>query len=613
MMKEKMKVNTAMEIELIPFIEAVTKFVHLRNKKQGSLIMHALETFRLIPNANSASFFIINKETLKFSHKLTTPNEYKENNSVLFNELIECGVVTKIIKSCTSILYPELEQSSSERMDNRSQSSRDVYQLNRIMIIPVEFRNDDIGMIIVTFSYFNKTVSSVLLHLSQLYANLLGLLLDNNLLTKYLEQTKNILEQKVAKRTMKPVRSERELWESVPSEKAILDSVHSAVLVIDATTGIIVRANLLAMEMIGITETELIESNYREYLDYNKICEIGKHSEKFKNFESKLKRKDGTIVPIIRTISFITIRNEYYRIESFFDISNRKKIEEKLQNHYKQLEIKLKERTKDLEILIEQLKNEVSKRTKLEKQFEKSLAKEKELSEMKTRFVSMISHEIKTPLTIIRTAAQLMEKFGNKLSRIENEELLEKIIKSVDWMKDFIDNVIFIGSADSDALKLSPDSINLKELCNSVISDIKFTIGKQRNIGYIFEGIETFITDGKLLKHILNNLLTNAIKYSPEDKPVDLIVKTTSRKTVISIKDYGIGIPESEQKRIFDVFYRANNVGSISGTGLGMAVVLRSLELLNGKLDVSSIINQGSTFKITIPSLKEASKVFEAQ
>ncbi len=566
------------------FLTGIDNYIYYRNSatRIHEIIKYGLNVFLQIPNIKSSSIFFLNQETLEFEHKMTLPNEHKEHSNYVFHQLIEKGVLGKTLQNATITTY---QPEKSTKFND--------YCISIPLIIPTGV----LGIVFLVFDYLPSKVSPIFLKLCLLFGNLFASTIDTSLLTKHLKQTKEILEQKVAIRTMHLAQSRREL-------SAIFDSVHTGIMVIDNKTEDIIKANPVAAGMIGDKEYNIIGMNFRKYLDFddNNSSKIDKFIQNKRNFETNLRRANGQLLPILRTVSFINIGSSYYRIESFLDISERKKAEIALKQNNEILELKVQERTEDLQLLVHKLKNEIIEKENAQKELIRMLEREKELSDLKTKFVSMVSHEFRTPLTIIRSSAQLVEKFYSTLNDEEKKEYLERIIKTVDFMKDLIENVIFIGKTDINKIQSNPTTVSINEFCKNVINDFQLTLSTKRVLNYKFEGSDKNIAiDSKLLRHIIVNIISNAIKYSADNKSVDIIVSSNQEQLIIKVRDFGIGIAEEEQNKIFDLFYRGKNVGNISGTGLGMSIILRALEILNGKIEVSSKINQGSLFTVTIP------------
>jgi len=384
--------------------------------------------------------------------------------------------------------------------------------------------------------------------------------------------------------------------------KAILDSIHTGIIVANIENGQIWRVNPKASLLIGDTEINILKHNISFYFEDYNIAEFGT------SFESTLKNKINEKIPILRSVTSLTLTSGKYIIESFVDISDRIKAETALKEINEKLENKVKERTKDLEILVEKLKNEVIERELAEKEAKRMLDKEIELSQMKSDFVSMVSHEFRTPLTLIKSATQLLDEYEESLENEEKKDYRKRIIKTVDYMTDLIENVIFIGKTDNDINKISVKEINLFEFTEQLIADILISEEINKEIITNYELNEnTFFNDEKLIKLILINIISNAIKYSDKNTKIEINLKSKYQNLehnfiLFEIKDYGIGIPEIDKEKIFDLFHRSNNVGNVSGTGIGMSVVKQSLKILNGNINFVSELNVGTTFFIEIPN-----------
>jgi signal transduction histidine kinase len=199
----------------------------------------------------------------------------------------------------------------------------------------------------------------------------------------------------------------------------------------------------------------------------------------------------------------------------------------------------------------------------------------------------------------------MLQNYSTQLSAIEQGDYLSRIIKTVENMRDLLDNVLFLGRADSQLMQFSPKNVNLSKLCRDIVEEIHLSASQKREIDFKIEHCESYVVlDETLVRHILYNLLSNAIKYSKDDRKVIFRLNNDCEKTDFVVQDFGIGIPEEEQNKIFEAFHRARNVGTISGTGIGMTIVLRSLELLGGRIEFTSRLNVGTTFKVTIPTIK---------
>ncbi len=244
---------------------------------------------------------------------------------------------------------------------------------------------------------------------------------------------------------------------------------------------------------------------------------------------------------------------------------------------------------------------DITERKQAEADMRVTLAKEKELSLLKSRFVTMTSHEFRTPLTTILSSAELIEKYGFKWTEEKKNQHLLRIQSSVKHMTQLLNDVLLIGQAEVGKLDFNPHEIDLTQFCRDLIDEMQIS-NQSHKIAWSSENscVNTYM-DEKLLRQILSNLLTNAIKYSPQGGIVHFELICTPQSVLLRVQDSGIGIPLTEQAKLFDSFYRATNVGTISGTGLGLAIVKKSVDLHGGKIAVESEIGVGTTFTVTIP------------
>jgi len=216
--------------------------------------------------------------------------------------------------------------------------------------------------------------------------------------------------------------------------------------------------------------------------------------------------------------------------------------------------------------------------------------------------VSMVSHEFRTPLTTILSYTQILQLYKGKWTEEDEEKYLKNIQIAVARMTDLLNDVLFIGSSSTGAISVNMRVVNLFELAASVIEELKFSDANKHAVNYKFDFIGSGIrTDEKLLRQILVNLLSNAAKYSPMNTDIDVHIYRENNTAVIEVQDRGIGIPEESIGSVFESFRRAENVGNISGTGLGLAIVKQSIDLLGGKISVTSRINEGTVFKVELP------------
>ncbi|HEX2869098.1 MAG TPA: PAS domain S-box protein [Ignavibacteriales bacterium] len=245
---------------------------------------------------------------------------------------------------------------------------------------------------------------------------------------------------------------------------------------------------------------------------------------------------------------------------------------------------------------------DISEQKKLQESIQTALEKEQELNELKSSFISMASHEFRTPLTSILASADLLEMFGRNWNEEKYLEHTGKIQKAVDYMKELLDDVLVISRNEEGKTQFTPSKTNFLELCSELLDSARISSSENHKLIFNYKTEQKlFVIDPKLLRHIISNLLSNAVKYSPNGGNVSLNVRTENNYLHIVVADEGIGIPEVDKARLFEPFYRAGNTAAIHGTGLGMSIVKRSVELHNGRLSIESEENRGTEVHVVLP------------
>lgn len=332
-------------------------------------------------------------------------------------------------------------------------------------------------------------------------------------------------------------------------------------------------------------------------------------------------RKDGTSFPLEISLSYIEHEDQKIAVAFITDISIRKENEKqlaeqrkKLEEYTTELERKVKARTSELEhmnlglqsqiqerkIAEEALKQSLKDLKKAEQEILQSLEKEKELSELKSRFVSMASHEFRTPLTTVLSSANLITKYKEGEQQPTREKHVERIRKSVQNLTTILNDFLSIEKLESGAQKVVKEATDISELINDLIEELSPFLKKGQHIQFEDQKL-AISTDQHILRNILINLISNASKYSGENDPIEIKTDKKSKEIIIQVIDHGIGIPIDEQKNMFERFFRAGNVTNIQGTGLGLTIVKKYLDLLEGNLTFASKEGQGATFTITLP------------
>ncbi len=237
-----------------------------------------------------------------------------------------------------------------------------------------------------------------------------------------------------------------------------------------------------------------------------------------------------------------------------------------------------------------------------EQRTREALLKEKELNELKSNFVAMVSHEFRTPMTTIRTSIDLLQFHNNKLTEERRAIYFERMENAIKQMLQLLDEVLFLSRNEAGKLKYKPAPLNLVNLCREITDSVQFSAGVQHTIIFTSSGECSHVEmDEELLSCIFTNLLSNAIKYSLPEKNIyfDLICQDSI--VTFHIKDQGIGIPPKDQIHLFENFHRGSNVGKVQGTGLGLAIVKKCVELHGGEIKVESEVGVGTTVIIKIP------------
>lgn len=305
-------------------------------------------------------------------------------------------------------------------------------------------------------------------------------------------------------------------------------------------------------------------------------------------------KKDGTEFPVEISLSPYSTPEGNFVIAFIVDITVRKQAEEKLKHYSADLERQVKNRTLILEEAVEELQ-----RTK--KELNNALDKEKELNELKSRFVSMASHEFRTPLTTIMSSLSLITKYGEQDDKESQKRHVSKIKNSINNLTDILNDFLSVSKLEEGKIENKPECILLKAYVAEIISEMQSMAKPDQRIIQSNAGNEEAWLDKKLIKNILFNLISNAIKFSPEGTTIDVITQHVPGFVTISVKDKGIGISTEDQKHLFDRFFRGHNATHIQGTGLGLNIVAKYAELMGGSVHVQSMENQGTTFTIHIP------------
>lgn len=256
-----------------------------------------------------------------------------------------------------------------------------------------------------------------------------------------------------------------------------------------------------------------------------------------------------------------------------------------------QLEERVRERTSVLEGALVKLK-------KSEEELQKLLAHEKELNELKTRFVSTASHEFRTPLTTILSSLSLISRYGEQNDKEKQNKHIDRIKSAVSQLTEILNDMLSISKLEEGRIIVSYEKFHVNTLVSGVVREMQLITKPNQKIEYDHFGEEEVVLDKKILQHILLNLISNSIKFSDEGSVVQLVTEVNNFCFKLKVKDSGVGIPEEDQKHLFKRFFRGNNVSAIQGTGLGLNIVAKYVETMNGTIDFTSKLDVGTTFNI---------------
>jgi len=375
-------------------------------------------------------------------------------------------------------------------------------------------------------------------------------------------------------------------------------------IIVTDDKGFITRVNPSAEQLFGYEKNELIGQKIEILIPkrltnkHNTQREKYEHNPHARKMGAEMElfalKKNGTEFPVEISLSPYSSNEGRFVIAFIIDITLRKIQEEKSKNYSADLEKQVKNRTLILEEAIEELE-----RTK--KDLHKALEKEIELNELKTRFVSMASHEFRTPLTTMMSSLSLIKKYGEQQETENQQKHIVKIKTSINNLTDILNDFLSLSKLEEGKVENIPEILNLKSFLQDVVSEMHSMATEDQKLTQSYIGSEIVLLDKKLLKNVLFNLISNAIKFSNHGGIIEISAQVLNSSVKISVSDSGIGIPKEDQKHLFERFFRGHNATYIQGTGLGLNIVAKYVEQMNGFIDFESIESKGTTFNIIIP------------
>ncbi|MFC5048076.1 ATP-binding protein [Aquimarina hainanensis] len=394
--------------------------------------------------------------------------------------------------------------------------------------------------------------------------------------------------------------------------KLLFGAISEGIVVVDKNQ-VIVATNKATDKMFGYERGELVGKTLNTLIpdQFHNV-----HQGYFKGFYQEAlkkrqmggvrsvcgKRKDSTEFPAETGLNPFQIGGEGYIMALIVDISERKEKEQEIVALNARLEQKITERTAELKKTVADLRQEMKRREIAEHKIKESLKHERELNELKTKFLSMVSHEFKTPLSGIMTSAALAKKYTKTEQQEKRKKHLDTIAQKVKYLDNILNDFLSIERLETGKVQYRKNPFSIVEIVENTIGDFRMLLkeGQKINVSYQ-EKLTTIISDDKIVELIISNLLHNAIKYSGEYSTIEISVSLKNNNLSISVCDEGIGIPEEEQKFIFKRYYRAENALLDQGTGIGLNIVKTHLENLGGNIIFTSKQNEGTSFWVVLP------------
>jgi PAS domain S-box-containing protein len=321
-------------------------------------------------------------------------------------------------------------------------------------------------------------------------------------------------------------------------------------------------------------------------------------------------RKDGSTVPVEISLSYFHTEDGISVIAFILDITIRKENEaillrqkadlEKISHEVRQLNIGLEDEVERTTLALKQTLSELEKSRS---ELQEALAREREHGEMKSRFVTMASHEFKTPLSTILTSATLAGKYQKTEEQPQRDKHLKKIEDTVLNLTNLLNEFLSLGKLEEGRITVQPSKFSLPVLMRELVNEMQGHAGKRKIILHQADGNSSVFMDEGLLRNILMNLISNAIKFSPESSQIVIRSQNSDDSLDISVEDNGIGMSNEDQEHLFERFFRGRNADNIQGTGLGLHLVQRYVHLMNGSIQFQSELNKGTTVSLHFPYL----------
>lgn len=416
----------------------------------------------------------------------------------------------------------------------------------------------------------------------------------------------------------------KNLYRGIDSEKSYLDALFKHAtegIILTNSAGQIVLANPAALRLFNYEESELIGKVVEVLLPKRVHDKHVAYRGAFYNEPSSrtmghgrdlyARSKDGTEFPVEVSLSHFKQKNEAFVIAFIVDITERKSAEKRMieqRNQLEQTTNTIRKLNAELETKVEErtliLKEALLELERSQQELSEALEKEKELNEIKSRFVSMASHEFRTPLSTVLSSAALIGRYTKTEEQDRRDKHVQRIKDSVKHLNDLLEDFLSLGKLEEGKIAASGEEFLVREFLEDVSEEMRTILKAGQQIYINIEGETVFITDRKLLKNIMINLISNAAKFSAEHSAINVNAIVDSSVMRISVNDEGIGIAEEDLQHLFTSFFRGRNAVNIQGTGLGLHIIKRYLDLVNGEVNLTSELGKGTTITVTLPKLQ---------
>nr|MBK9652850.1 PAS domain-containing sensor histidine kinase [Bacteroidota bacterium] len=401
--------------------------------------------------------------------------------------------------------------------------------------------------------------------------------------------------------------------------EALFDHVAESIIVAD-TEGIIKLANPASEKLFGYNESEMVGKRIEMLMPQN----FAQNTKTIVRIQQKstskidgnrvgfiCAKKNGTLFPVEISLTPFNSSDHCCVIAFIIDITKRKKVEHEItekQNELEALTIELKTSNERLESKVlsrtKVLSEALSELEKSQQELKEALEKEKELNELKSRFVSMASHEFRTPLTAILSSASLIDEYITTEQQDKRTRHVNRIKSAVNNLNDILSDFLSISKIEEGKIIANYSVFDVHELITDTQGEMRGLLKDGQDVNYTHQGEKLIYSDKKLIRNVIINLVSNAIKFSPEDSQIEIATAVNDAQVIIKIKDNGMGISKEDKTHLFERFFRGQNATNIQGTGLGLNIVANYVELLNGFIELESELDLGTEFIITLPNKK---------